>query len=496
MTVLARIISDTRRPVYVVVDGLPDEPHTVSLRRFGTPGDDPEVGRLVDRQEGAGSVTLQDPGDPGRGEPPNNPPYGVPITYEVEVDGENENPEMHEAAGSPVTLAESQPWPLPRLALEAKTSATPDDRATTTFTVTNGKQAGTATVATGDGRSIEITLDASGTGTGTYQYSDPGHHTYTATVTAPCPVRYSTWVSLESSIETWAAVGGFVDTWADPGRATETASATVEVDVGPATLWATVTPDQPLPYIQIDAWIGDPGTVTAWQIERVAPQGGGDQNVPIYLDDKSSGAISIEDHEAPLAQPVIYRLTITRKGGAVQVIESSPVVLGGTRGCFLTDTTSGATVAVTLRAWAERSRKARQSVLAVLNRADPVVLSDMHTTPEGKWVFLTRTQAELEALYGVLLSGRLVLLRTQPASAIRTTYAAVGDVSESRLYPELGDAWERLVEVEIQEVAPIPATARALRVGWEQVADHWARWDAVPADMPTWLDLSRWKPVA
>ncbi|MFI6688913.1 hypothetical protein [Streptomyces sp. NPDC050485] len=391
-------------------------------------------------------------------------------------------------------VAGDQPWPLPRLALEAKTSATPDDRATTTFTVTNGKQAGKATVATGDGRSVEITLDATGTGTGTYQYSDPGHHTYTATVTAPCPVLYATWQLLERAIDLWSVVGEFVQTWADTDRATETASATVDVDVGPATLWATVTPDQPVPHIQIDAWIGDAGTVTAWQIERVAPQGGGDQNVPIYLGDKSSGAISIEDHEAPLGQTVIYRLTITRKNGTVQIIESSPILIDGTRGCFLTDTTSAATVAVTLRAWAERTSKARQSVLTVLNRPDPVVLSDIHTIPEGKWVFLTRTQAELEALYGVLLAGRLVLLRTQPDSAIRTTYAAVGDITESRLYPELGDAWERLVEVEVQEVAPIPATARALRVGWDQVAANWARWDAIPADMPTWLDLSRWNP--
>lgn len=389
------------------------------------------------------------------------------------------------------------PWPEPRLALGAETLTT-TDRRSVKFTVTNGKHAGTAVLDPGDGsgRSFDIPIDAAGTGTLTIQYNDPGHHVYTASVTFPQTALYATWTALEAASATWSLVPDAFTPWSSATLTSETATTEVTVDIGEATIDAVVIPDQPLPYVQIDCWIGDPETVTSWSISREAPDAPPESSVVVWIGTTSSGGITVIDNETPLGQSVRYRLDITRTGGVQTFFYSAYVRIDGTRGCFLTDTASGQTVAVEVQAWPNRKRNPRQAVLEVLNRADPIVISDVHTWPAGTWTFLTRNEADLDRTMNVLLAGRLVLLRTQPGSSLRTTYAAVGAVDEGRLYPGDGSSWYRLTSVDIQEIAPIPATARYLNVSWQQVADTWPTWTALAAAMPTWLDVGRWNPDA
>jgi hypothetical protein len=153
-------------------------------------------------------------------------------------------------------------------------------------------------------------------------------------------------------------------------------------------------------------------------------------------------------------------------------------------------------MAIEVQEWTERKTSVRRSVLEVSNRADPIVLSDVPLMPSGTWNLLTRTKSDLDELYAILGASRLVLLRTQPLSSLRTVYAAVGDWTEERVYPTDGTAWERYMNVTIQEVLPPRATARLFWSTWAQIPEAFATWQDVADEFPSWLDLAMWHPDA
>ena len=249
-----------------------------------------------------------------------------------------------------------------------------------------------------------------------------------------------------------------LSTLADIPRNQVTATATVTVDVGPATIWATVIPGDPVPVVQVDVWIGDPETVIGWQVDRIA----GGQTATIWVGDESSGAMSLVDHTAPVGVPVTYRLTVTYTDYSATIITSAPVTIYGTAGCYLTDPATGVTLRVELATWPIRRFNERRAVLTVLGRRDPVVLADVHSTAEGVWTFITRTDEATAALVAMLanLMG-VVVYRAQPGTSIVSCTAAVGVIEERRYSGSAGDQ-RRLVAAEIQEIAPLPATALPL----------------------------------
>jgi hypothetical protein len=385
-------------------------------------------------------------------------------------------------------MAPTEVWPLPRLALAVAVSE--DPRETATFTVTNGKDPA-GSLDPGDGTALLDVVLTGGTGTKAHAYADPGHRTYTATVIVPCPVRYADWTALAAAATAWDQVTGLVETWADTDRASESASIDVTVDVGAATIWARAVAD-PVPRVDVDVWCGDPDTVHHWTVTREAVDVAPVLNTMIYLASDHPSGYSIEDREAPLAVSVRYRLDVTRTDGTTFTTYSAPVVIVGTRGCWLTSAVTGATVPVTVQSWDTRTRTARVTYLQIANRPDPIALSDTHLWPSGQVVFRTDTRQQLDALLSVLLTG-LVLLRTQPTSSLRNAYFSVGDFDESRVYPGEGAAWTMTLPVQVQEIAPIPATARASSTSWAQVAASWASWTALALAMPTWQDVGEWR---
>ncbi|CAM5600316.1 hypothetical protein GCM10010329_50110 [Streptomyces spiroverticillatus] len=393
----------------------------------------------------------------------------------------------------------AQPWPLPRLVLAVAVTTTEAGRTLATFTVTNAKAAGVALVDPGDGgEKLRVTLTAQEgdpglfTGTTTHPYTVPGHTTYTASAVAAAPSPAPTWSAVPDRWPVWPDVEAGVVTWEDVARTEEYAEVPVTVDVGDATVWATVYDAYPLPRIHIATWIAAPDKIRRWTLRRYVPSAGGDFDVDIWAGDRKAVNLSLEDGEAPLDQPVTYRLTLELNDGTRTVLTSNEVMISGTRGCFLTDTRSGRTVPVQVQAWDAREWESRQSLLVVMGRADPVVLTDRHVRPKGTWSLLTRSREELESLYSVLLSSRHVLLRTQAASSLKAVYVAVGNLAEQRLYPGIGNAWERLTQVQVQEVAPIPATARIAGTTWTQLAAAYETWEAVAERFPSWLDVGEW----
>lgn len=216
---------------------------------------------------------------------------------------------------------------------------------------------------------------------------------------------------------------------------------------------ATLAAGTPLPVVQLNVTIDNPAQVASWTIYRDSAV---DASLPVWLGTTSSGAMSVTDYTAPLSTPVTYRLTVVYTTSTVTAT-SAPVTITAT-GCYLTDPATGTTVAVQLVSWPERTREPRQATLDIAGRADPVVLSDVHATPAGTWRLATDTDTQTAALLGVLTARALAVLRTQPGSSIPAVTATVGTITETRRGSKGGDQ-RRWVDVDMQEIAPLPATA-------------------------------------
>lgn len=269
---------------------------------------------------------------------------------------------------------------------------------------------------------------------------------------------------------------------------TERVTVPVTVDVGPATLNATVKAADPVPQVQLDVWIGNPASVGSWVVERITP----DEVVPIRIQTGPGAAETFIDYLAPVGVPLTYRLTVTYTNPATSPysVSTEPIVITGTEGCYVTNPATGATLRVTLATWPQQTYAERQAVLEVLARPDPVVLSDVHSTAAGEWTFYTTTDAQRRALLDLLRAQRIVVLRTQPTSSIDTVTAAVGKIVERRFSGYGGDQ-RRWIEVEHQVIASLPA----ITLPWPATLDGLHR--QVPgtlADLnglrPTLLQLS------
>jgi hypothetical protein len=391
------------------------------------------------------------------------------------------------------------PFPEPRLALSVVVTDSDTGHNHATFTLTNAHTTGiTVELDPGDGTTtVHMDIGADGTATGEKTYSAAGHHVYTATVTVPMTARYPTWADLYGALATWDAVPADTATWADLTATSETASVQVEVMTGDGAVWATAVDDTP-PYAQVDTWSGRPDDITSWTVTRNVPAVPVSDRVVIYQGTTHPGAFSIEDDEAPFGVPISYTFTVTYTNGTRASWSSNSVTLtGGTGfgGCWVTDPAAGRSLRVTIAEWTTRDFAARQSVLAVMNRPDPIVLSDVHTWASGDIVLITATQADLTTLRAILNGSRIILIRSWAGSSIEAAYMAVGDYSESRIYATDPYAWDRSVSIAYQEIRPVPVTARDLRVSWGDIAASFATWAAVDDYFPTWADVVAWNPA-
>ena len=223
-----------------------------------------------------------------------------------------------------------------------------------------------------------------------------------------------------------------------------------------AAVAASVIASDPIPVISVDVTISDAATVRSWTVARNAAGA----VVPLYYSAGSSGAYTLIDPAAPLGVPVTYTLTVTYLDYTALSVTSAAVTITGTIGCYLTNP-AGTTLPVVLASWPARESDPRQAVLTVLNRPDPVGVTDVHSTPSGQWTFFTATDAGTAALLALLKETAVAMLRTQPGSSIATVTALVGKVSERR-YSDSGADQRRYVDVAIQEIAPVPATGLPL----------------------------------
>jgi len=219
---------------------------------------------------------------------------------------------------------------------------------------------------------------------------------------------------------------------------------------------AAVTAATPLPHVRLDVVMDNAAQVLGWSITRNAPA----ESVKVYVGAAGQSAMSIVDDTAPLGVPVTYSLAVTYAASTTYV-DSAVVSIDGTAGCWLTDPAAGTTLQVEISTWPSRKRAARQALLDVLDRPDPVGLTDAYRTPAGTWTLISRSDAYTGQLVALLCGQGVVVLRTQPGSSIASCTALVGDVDEQR-YSDQGGDQRRLVTVDVQEIAALPATALPL----------------------------------
>ncbi|MEV3852733.1 hypothetical protein AB0J38_00145 [Streptomyces sp. NPDC050095] len=364
------------------------------------------------------------------------------------------------------------------------------------FTLTQDPaQATTATIDPGDGRgvSIPVAMNA-GTGTATYQYTKPGEQVFTATADAARAALFTTYAGLLAYYPdgTYASLAEDYPTYRALYEASmdhETATVDVHVTVPGASLVATAAEGDPLPYVDLTGWLSTGTVVTEYSLLRVTDQA----TVEIAAGKALVSGFTWVDREAPFGQTITYQLRLTLADGSRRVLTSNDVTLPGQGSCWLSDPVSGLAVPVEVTNWDERQRAARQAVLEVDGQPSPVVLSDVHTMPSGTIRLQTRTQDALAQLRAVLTASRIVQLRAETGCAIEDTYAAVGDVTEKRVTQRCED-WQRYIEVEWQEIAPLPYIAK--EGGTATLEDIYAAYPApatladLSADYATLLELA------
>jgi hypothetical protein len=255
-----------------------------------------------------------------------------------------------------------------------------------------------------------------------------------------------------------------------------------------STIVATKVAGVPLATVQVDITITTLATVTAWSVTRDAGSAGlvvirsGTTPAP--------AALSIVDAEAPIERPMTYVLTVARAPAASEVVRTAAVTITGTVGCYLSDPYSAQAMSIDVQSWPERLYASRAVSLLVLGRGDPIVLADAHTLASGQWKLISFSDAATAQMKAILMGSGFVQLRTQPTTSIPSVYAAVLDVTEVR-YSGSGTDQRRIISVDLQEIAPLPSSARDLGSTLNGLSKQGASLAALNALRPTLLQLSQ-----
>jgi hypothetical protein len=133
------------------------------------------------------------------------------------------------------------------------------------------------------------------------------------------------------------------------------------------------------------------------------------------------------------------------------------------------------------------SRDSRTSVYRVVGRADPVVVSDVHSSRTFTIKVKTETVAETEALDHALSQGLPCYLQVPATINTPSIYAVVGAYSfEAPATKSLRNVWT----IPLTEVAAPPPSIVSPQATWQHLIDQYATWQDVLDNVPTWLDTA------
>lgn len=206
----------------------------------------------------------------------------------------------------------------------------------------------------------------------------------------------------------------------------------------------------------------------------------------------SSGAFirTVDDYEFASGRDNIYRIRVLSTPENVDEVTISsvtvtlPVINPGVWLKFIVQ--PALNQRVQLIDWGEIARPTRVTLYDVINRSDPVAVTDVHGSRRITVTLRTTTNDEAEQLDGALSQGRPLFLHVPDNVALPSLYAVAGDYAASRPSKQTPI---RFWQVALIEVAPPPPSAVAPPTTWQNILDGYATWQDVIDAYLTWQDV-------
>ncbi|MFE7566200.1 hypothetical protein ACFU76_04440 [Streptomyces sp. NPDC057539] len=191
----------------------------------------------------------------------------------------------------------------------------------------------------------------------------------------------------------------------------------------------------------------------------VRGRGGLLSQVPITAD-----TFSVEDYEAPLGVPVVYRIeyyvAATGLLTAWRVTTAVTLEPGDTNYCWLKDPARPQlNVRALVRSAPEWSEPIEQSVMRVRGRANALVLSGIRGGREGSLIVWTETDSQREALRLLLSSGSILLWQAAPGMGESDVYVSAAETAFPRMTDYAPDPWREWTLPLTEQDAPVTGIA-------------------------------------
>lgn len=143
---------------------------------------------------------------------------------------------------------------------------------------------------------------------------------------------------------------------------------------------------------------------------------------------------------------------------------------------------------VTVNDWSDVERSSRNGLFAVVGRADPVAITDVHSSRSFTLSVLADTLDEADQLDFALSSGLVVLLHTPADCGVPTMYAAIGDYAQARTSRR---GTRRRFDIPLTEVAKPGPDVVGSAGTWQLLLDTYATWQEVLDANASWSDVAQ-----
>lgn len=208
----------------------------------------------------------------------------------------------------------------------------------------------------------------------------------------------------------------------------------------------------------------------------------------------TSDLMVIEDHEAPLGTPVLYRIELLNIDGSIASTRSSGQVtltLADIQEAWLKDPGNPQrNMRVLVQQAPDWTRPIEQAAHRVRGRRNAVVLSGVRGGLEGDLLIATRSDTERKALHLLLDDGNVLLWQAAPGMGVDDMYVNVGQVPEARFAKLAQDQWRNWT-LPLTE-ADMPVTTGVNGSGgrtWQDVVSEFATCQDVLDTYATCEDL-------
>lgn len=247
---------------------------------------------------------------------------------------------------------------------------------------------------------------------------------------------------------------------------------------------ATITTSTDYTYwrvgVQLGSWSAD-GPITVTRVHA-----DGTRHSVRGVSDVSGGAAFGWDYETPLGSAFHYEAY----DGANLISSGNVTLTVGSDLALLTAPgmpTFGGPVLP--KAIPDMQHEKPSTVMRVLGRHNPIILSDSRKAPTFKLELLTETYSDGTALDAMLDAASVLLLRMPGTRLTEYCYVAVSDVTEAPIVADKRYQWSTWSLTCTVTDAPVGGQYGDPTVTWQAVIDNHANWQDVVNDHAAWLDV-------